>query len=822
MPNILQDARFALRGFRRNPAFSLTAILVIAVGTGATAAVFSVVDRLLFRSLPYPQSDRLVSFGITLPFMDGEFLMANDYLYLRDHRAEVFSALTSWTGMADCDLTEENPQRLACAQVDSTFLPTFGIVPLAGRNFSRDEDRANAPKVALLSYGLWMARFGGSRNVIGRIIPIDGAPTRIIGVLPTDFELPNLAHADLLVPQALAIDQYRPGQSGRPLRVFGRLREGVTQERAGQVAYAYVLQGILNNFSPARLAEVRVVIRSLRDYQIENIKLASWVLFAATGAILLIVCANVANLLLARSAGRQKELAVRQALGAGRARLLWQNFTESSLLSLAGAVPGCGLAWALVKIFKALAPTSIPRLQQATLDARVLLFLLAMTFVCGLIFGLAPALARPGLELLSGWRAVGASRNGLRHVLTAAQVAVSLVLLSTAGLLVESLWNLENVSSGMGVAHLITADITVGRARHPNTQSRQQFFEDLTARLRLLPGVESVAVADTVPPTGFVHSKPAGAIQEVGRPAGRDPGGIVAWRAVSPEYFAALGIPMLAGRTFREAERTSPDNVVILSRSLARRVFPTGDGVGRTVHLQRNPLDFPGSTVVGVCGDAPNRGLAETPDPEYYLLRKKITDPNMGRDLSMVGRSLHSSDGEAFVIVRSTARPEIVANWIRTEAASLDRTVPVNIATMQQRLHAVSERPRFSALLLSFFAVTGVLLAATGLYGLISFLVVQRTQEVGVRMAVGATPLQIVKLILGHALRWTLAGVVVGLIGTAMAVRSLRGLLFQVPAENPALFAMAAVLMIVVTIAAAWLPSLKAARIDPMVALRHE
>ncbi|HEY3939983.1 MAG TPA: ABC transporter permease [Bryobacteraceae bacterium] len=823
MPGIWQDVRFSLRGFRRNPAFSLTAILVIAVGTGAAAAVFSVVDRLLFRSLPYPDADRLVSFGVTLPFMDGEFLMANDYFYLRDRSAEVFSSITSWTGMSDCDLTEENPQRLACAQVESSFLPTFGVVPLAGRNFNRDEDRRNAPKVVLVSYGLWMSRFGGRREAIGKIISLDGTPTRIVGVLPRDFELPTLAHADLVVPQALAIEQYRPGQQGRPLRIFARLRNGVTLKRAGEVAYAYVRQGLLENLSPARRAEAGVVIRSLRDYQIADVKLAAWVLFAATGAILLIVCANMANLLLARSVGRKREWAVRRALGASRGRLLSQNFTESSLLSLAGLAPGCGLAWALLKIFQALAPTSIPRLERATLDVRVLLFLLLTTFVSGLAFGLAPALATSRLEVLSGWRAVGGTRHGLRHLLTTAQVAVSLVLLAAAGLLVESLWNLQNVNSGIGAAHVVTADITVGSARHPNAQSRQQFFETLTERLRHMPGVEAVAISDSVPPNGFVHSKPLGAVQQVGREAAaRDPGGIVAWRRVSPEYFSALGIPMLEGRTFREAERNSADNVVILSGSLAHRVFPEGGAVGRRVHLFRDPADFPGSLVVGVCGDAPNRGLAEKPDPEYYILRKNVADPNAGRDASLVTRSLHYYDGEAFVIVRSRARPEVVAKWIRAEVGALDRTVPVNIRTMQQRLNSVSERPRFSALLLCFFALTGVLLAASGLYGLVSFLVAQKTQEVGVRMAVGATPAQIGRWILGHALRWSLGGVAVGLIGTAAAVRALGSLLFQVKAENPLLFAMAALLMILVTIAAAWMPSRRAAKIDPMVALRHE
>ncbi|HMJ60368.1 MAG TPA: FtsX-like permease family protein, partial [Bryobacteraceae bacterium] len=300
------------------------------------------------------------------------------------------------------------------------------------------------------------------------------------------------------------------------------------------------------------------------------------------------------------------------------------------------------------------------------------------------------------------------------------------------------------------------------------------------------------------------------------------PGGIVAWRRVSPEYFAALGIPMLQGRSFRPEEITGKSPAVVISNSLARKVFPGEQAVGRAIHLFRDPLDFPPPIVVGVCGDVPNDGLSQTPDPEYYLPRKKITDPTLGRDASMTGRALHIYDGEAFIIVRGGARPDAIANWIRTSAAALDRTVPVTIATMQQRMHAVSERPRFTAVLLSLFALIGVILAAGGLYGLISFLVLQRTREVGVRMAVGATSGQIIRLILVHALRWTLAGVAAGLVAATVAARSLGSLLFQVRAEDPALFAAAALLMIAVSVAAALAPSLRAAKIDPMIALRHE
>jgi predicted permease len=451
-----------------------------------------------------------------------------------------------------------------------------------------------------------------------------------VGVLPRDFELPNLVRADLVVPQALAIDHYIPHQSGRPLRVFGRMQRGLAVAQASAMARSHILQDLREWLPPERVAEVRTVIRSLRDYQIQDVKLASWVLFGATLAILLIVCANVANLLLARALSRQRELATRVALGAGRGRLLSQALTESIALSLFGALPGCALAWALLKLFQLLAPMSIPRLQQATLDPRILSCTLGITLLCGIVFGLAPSFLRPG--------------NKLKHVLTTAQVAISLTLLSIAALLVASLSKLQNVNAGVGVDHVLTADITVGPTHYPNAQSRQEFFETLASHLRPMPGVEAVAISDTIPPSGFVHSKPLDSFQVEGRPAPeRHPGGIVAWRKVSPEYFAALGIPMLQGRSFRQEELTGKAHAVIISNSLARKVFPGGLAVGRAVHLVRDPLDFPPSVVVGVCGDVPNNGLSQTPDPEYYRPRTAITDPNEGRDASMTGRSISTT-----------------------------------------------------------------------------------------------------------------------------------------------------------------------------------
>jgi putative ABC transport system permease protein len=813
---LLQDIRYAFRALLRNPSFSLTTVLIIAVGLGSTTAIFSVVDRLLFRSLPYPQSDRIVSIGITIPWLEGEFLFSNNYFNLQDHQKGTFSALTSWTGIADCDLSELNPQRLSCAQVESNFLPALGVAPLLGRNFAPNDDRTDAPPVALVSYGLWKSRFAGSPLILGEAVRINGLPTRLIGVLPAGFELPNLARADFLVPQGLASSHYQPSlqAGGRALRVFARLEPGVSPARALAMAAPYLIE------PQFKIPGIHTVIRSLRDYQVGDVKLAAWLLFGATLGILLIVGANATNLLLARSVARQRELAVRSALGAGRNHLLRQHFTESLLLTSIAALFGVGFAFALLQIFKGIAPVAIPRIQQASLDGRVLLLLVISSLVFAVVFALATANDKPEPELLTtGGRIAGNATTRFRSLLITAQIAVSLVLLSISGLLLKSLSNLQGVAAGISAEGVTTAEIAVGPPRYPNAASRQQFFETLAEHLRRLPGVSAVALSDTAPPIGFEHTRPARTLRVTGRPVtGPAPSGIVAWRSVSPDYFKALGIPILQGRGFNRQDSTGKDNPIIISQAWSRQLFGKQDPTGQTITLMDHTL----LTVAGVAADVKNNGLAQPADPEYYTIRKQVTNADEGVGVALATRALHWYDGEAFVIVRSSARPAAIASFIRNATAAVDPTVPVAISSMQERLATLSERPRFTTLLLSLFALVGVTLAVTGLYGLVSFLVIQRTQEIGIRMSVGATPFQVGVLMLRHALFWSLSGVLIGSAITVLIARWLRSLVFQVPVENPTLFGFAAGLMLAVALAAALVPSLRAATIDPIAALRRD
>jgi putative ABC transport system permease protein len=798
---LAQDLRYAARGFVRSPTFTMVAVLAMALGTGAGTAVFSVVDRILFRSLPYTQGDRLVSVGFVAPIIPQEFMLGTDYLEWRA-RQQPFESFTSWSGVSDCDLSSANPVRLACAQVEANFLPTLGVQPIAGRNFTRDEDRPKAPPVALLSYGLWQSRFGGDRQVVGKTIPLDGRPATIIGVLPRDFELPTLEHADVFTPQAIDEAQQRRPQTGRILWTIARLKPGVTPAQAVAAMGPLFEESLKFVPGPFR-KEVHLRVRSLRDRQIHDARLASWILLGAVLAVLAIACANVANLLLARAAARQRERAVRAALGASRGRLARQTLTESLLLAASGGAAGCLLAAALLRVFVAIAPEGIPRLQQATVDPRVMLITLAVSLLCGLLFGLAPALEAPRAETLAGWRALGNRHYLFRHALVAAQIGLSLVLLTGASLLLRSLWNMQSQPLGMRTGSVLTATITLGQQAYAEPARQLAFFEELERRLARLPGVTQFAVSDSAPPASTPHDMIYAAIDVAGRPPmAEGTGGMVKWRLVTPGYFAALGIPMLSGRSFSEQDRGPQQNTVILSDALARRMFPGENAIGKQIRPGRSG---PWLSVIGVAGNVKNTALMLPDEPEYYLARKHSPD--------RIGRT-------ATAILRGTMDPAAMSHWVRVEVAALDPTLPVDIETLDQQVGKLAERPRFNAWLLGLFAGMGALLAAIGLYGVISFLVAQRTQEIGVRMALGATPGAVVRLVLAHAARWTAAGAALGVVGSLFAARLLATLLFHVSARDPWILAAVVAALCAIAMLAAWIPSRRAARVDPMEALR--
>ncbi len=816
MEALFQDVRYAIRGFRRNPVFTMTIVVTLMLGIGATTAVFSVVDRILFRSLPYAHADRLVSLGLVQSLETQEFMLGGFYYDWRNNQRS-FEAMTSEGAVTpECDLTERNPAQLSCPRVEANFLPTLGISPVLGRNFLPEEDRSHGPKVALISYGLWLTHYNLDSGILNKTIEIDGNPVRVVGVLPKDFEMPRLQAADVLLPMAIDEGDDRRANTGLggPRRAFARLKPGVSIEQARLELEPFFKD--LQKLIPADFRnDFHLRIRSLRDRQMQDVRVAAWVLLAAVLAVLLIACANVASLLMARGAMRQRELAVRSALGASRARLARQALVEALLLSLAGAVAGCALAEGLLRIFLAIAPASIPYLARTQLDLRIICFTVVLSIVCGALFGLAPALQKPSSEALSGRSHTRHSHASIRQWLVVAQIATSLVLLAGATLLLRSFRNLENQHLGMRTDNTLTVRVTLGEHNYPTAERMMAFFQQLERRLQFGPGVSLVAMSDSLPPEPNHSGGRYDSILVSGKPPSNvGPGAIVRDRRVSPEYFRTLDIPILRGREFTEEELSSSDHFVVLSQQLAGRLFPGEDPIGQRLNFDRgDDPNAPWFTVVGVAANVKNGGLTGEGVPEYYRLRRNRVEDWDRR--GVWGRT-------SVIVVRTSLPPEQMSRWIRSQVATLDSTLPVDIETLQQRVSKLADQPRFQTVLVGFFAATGLMLAVIGLYGVISFLVTQRTQEIGVRMALGASRGDMLRLVMGKSLRLITGGTVAGLVAALTASRVLSSLLFSVGPHDPVTFALVTLLLIFVALVATLIPARSATRVNPTEALRNE
>jgi putative ABC transport system permease protein len=798
------DFRFAFRMLAKNPAFALVAIITLALGIGATTAVFSVVDRLLFRSLPYAQDDRLVSFGLTAPIEKYEFVLGAGYIDFRHNPGPFVQVAAMQPGVAKCDVTEPNPIRIDCAHVERSFLPTLGVDPILGRNFTPDEDRPKSDATMILTHAFWKNRYGGDPSVIGKIIFIDEKQTRIIGVLPANFEMPSLNSIDALIPLALDEDQQRRSTPGVPLRAFGRMKPGATVAEAIVGLQPFFEASLQSAPAPFR-KEIHLAVTPIRDRQVRDARLASLVLLGSVFAVLLVACTNVASLMLARATGRQRELAVRAALGASRARLFRQGLVESLTLGILGGAAGCWIAHLLLKLFVSIAPEGIPRLQQASLDLRVVIFTFAIALISVALFGVAPALTNPSLEQLCGKELRATARSLLRQALVAGQVAVSLILLTFAGLLLRSLWNLERAPTGMSAENVLTETVALSTYRYPQPPQQIAFLTELKVRLRSIPGATNVAISDSLPPAGQMRSTLLTAVEPEGRaPIPEGTGGPVAWRAVSPEFFSVLNIRIVRGRAFEAQDEQPSEHPMILDETLARGLFPSDDPIGKRIRLFRAERWY---TVVGVAADVRNNGLVESSDPQFYLPWKN--DPV-------------EFFANAQILVRTPLNPNAIATWMREATKSQDALLPVEIERMSNRIEKLSERPRFNAVLLSLFAAMGVALSAIGIYGVVGFLVARQTQEIGVRMALGASPRNILGMVLWNIGRWTIVGAIAGVLGAWFCARLMSSLLFGVAAHDPLPLGAAVFSLLVVAFLAAYLPARRATQIDPLIALRYE
>jgi putative ABC transport system permease protein len=580
---VIQDVRYALRGFRRNPLFTISVLLTLALGIGATTAVFSVVDRILFRPLPYADPSRIVSVGMVHSLEHQEFLMGRSYVEWQNNQTPFSSFAAQSTMVHNCDLVENNPAQLGCITFQVGFLPLLGISPVLGRNFLPEEDRPNGPHVVMISYGLWKRHFDGDLHILDRIINVDGSPARVVGVLPKDFQFPTLESADIVSPFAFnpAVQQTVNGGFGDPMRLFARLKPGVS------VAQAYaqmqpLFNGDLNWLPASAKKEVRLSIRTLRDRETQDVRPVAWILFGFVLAVLLIACANVAGLLIARGAGRQRELAVRSAIGASHGRLIRQALTEALLLSFAGGLAGLATAQALVMVFVRLAPTGIPFISKAHLDLRIAVFAALLSCLCGAIFGFSTALQKPGLAALNAKASMSRSHAFLRRSLVTAQIAISIILLSSATLLLRSFAKIEEQNLGIQTGGELTVKVALPWWRYNTNEKVMDFYLRLESSLRRLPGTRAVGMTESIPPGGWQSEFRYSDLAVQGKPRGAPgTGGSVVGRSVTPDYFRALNIPIVRGRNFADQDRTEDELEVILSRLLAERLFPGEEPIGK-------------------------------------------------------------------------------------------------------------------------------------------------------------------------------------------------------------------------------------------------
>jgi len=795
--DLARDLRHGLLAFKRNLAFTTIAVLTLALGVGANSAIFSVVYAVLLRPLPYHEPDRLVSAGS---------MLAGEYLFLRDH-TESLREMALYRANVGFNLSHaEEPERVAGAYVSANLFSTLGISAIAGRTLRAAEEQPGESAVVVLSHALWRQRFGAHAGIIGRDVLIDSEPRRVVGVMPPTFNFPS-ASTQLWVPYAFdrrnSAALWGGGQRGQ---VVARLTPQATpaQAQAELRARAAGLRKANTEwvFPPAWGTKREVVL--LQDRLVDDVRTRLLVILGAVGIVLLIACANVANLLLARASARRREVAIRRALGAGRSRIVRQLLTESVVLGLMGGTAGLLLAFFSVPLLVSGMSADIPRVEEIRVDRSILGFTLSLGLLTGLSFGAFPAIRSSGVGVQGSLRVddrgSSASFGRAASLLVVAEIAVAVLLVICAGLLIRSFGELLRVDPGFRSARIITARITPPETRYADDARRRAFYAELLTRVGALPGVEAVEATSHLPVVsgwgGFafeVEGNPY--VQGTGAPT-------TAERSVTPGYLQCMGIPLLRGRALAHTDREHSLNVAVINETMAREHWPGQDPVGKRLKRVWNDEWI---TVVGVVGDVRYDGLASEIEPEIY--RPFLQMP--ADDMSLV--------------VRATHDPATLAGSLREAAASLDRTVPVSeIRTLDQLFASSVATSRFTTLLLAAFAGVALTLAAIGIYGVLSYAVSRRAREIGVRMALGARRVDVLRMVLGHAALLAGAGLVGGVAAALATTHVLEGLLFGVTRTDTATFVVVPILLAGVALLAAYVPAIRAIRVDPAIALRLE
>jgi predicted permease len=795
----------------KSPGFTIVAIVALALGIGANSAIFSVVNAILVRPLAYTQPEQLVIINHNYTKINLKAsVSAFGYAHYRDN-AKSFSSIAAQSGWAVNLTGEGEPERLAGMAVSPNFFSTLGATPAMGRVFTSGEDQAGKNYVVVLSHSFWQRRFGGDPNVLNRQITLNGENYTVVGVMPASFQygrefgqVIDLWAPIVFTPQQLSSNSI----TNEFLFVIARLKDGVTMTQA-QSEMDTIAANLRHDYMPgADATNWTLLLTSLRELVVGDIRSSLLILLGAVGFVLLIACANVANLLLARAAARQREIAVRAALGAGRSRIIRQLLTESVILALAGGAFGLALGYGLVKTLVTLNEARIPRANEIGLDPYVLGFTLLVSLGTGLLFGIAPALqvARVDLHetLKEGGRSGAAqARRGLRAALVVVEMALALVLLIGAGLLIKSFILVQGVSPGFRPEGTISMQLSLPASKYRDAPQRDAFYRQVFERVAALPGVVGTGGVSVLPLSGMGSS---GSFQIEGRitPQGQSSPHGDRWVATS-DYFKTLGVPLVRGRYFEERDTPEAPQVTIIDETLARKYFPNEDPVGKRITFQGGPNNPIWREIVGIVGHVKHRGLDGESRVQYYMPHHQLTTPNL------------------FLVARTNGDPTAIAGSIRNAISSLDRDLPIfRVRTMEQYVADSMAQRRFSMFLLGMFAGIAALLAAVGLYGVMAYSVAQRTREIGIRMALGASRTDVVKMVVRQGMVLAGVGVGIGLIAAYGLTRLMETLLFGVGARDLTIFGLIAAGLVVVAAVACFLPARRATRVDPLVALRYE
>jgi putative ABC transport system permease protein len=804
----MNDLRFAVRQLIKNPAFTLIATLALALGIGANTAIFSVVNAVLLRPLPFAEANRLVAV-LSGYVKGGEEQFGNasaaDFLDWRA-QARSFDSLAAYAP-GTVNLTEvDQPEQFSAGRVSDQFFRVFNVQPLLGRTFLAEENLSSGNRVVVLSHRLWQRRFGGAPNIVGQTLMLGGSPTTVVGVMPPEFRQP--VYAELWRPLYMDTGEMKQPREARYVSVTGRLKPGVTLGQAQSEMNVIAERLALEH--PETNTDWSVRLVALHELGVTNVRSALFILLGAVGFVLLIACANVANLFLARATARHKEVAIRIAIGATRWQIVRQLLLESSLLAILGGTLGALLAiWGVDFLPKVMPGAwSLPRLDETRVDATVLLFTLGVSVITGIIFGLVPALIASNPSVHESLKAThrattaGLSLQRIRGMLVVAQIALTLLLLVGSGLLIKSLRQLQGVNPGFDSHNLLTASVAPPRNKqYAEDEKRALLFQRIVEEVGKIPGVESAAANCSPPFASFGLDLPF-EIEGRAPEAGDKPEAF--FSAISPAYFRTMGIP-LRGREFRERDTKGAPPVGIINETMAKRFFPQGDAIGHRIKIKLFNEEVISHEIVGVARDTKQLSLGDKTEIEMFV-------PHLQNPWLSTG-----------LVVRTRVEATSIAPAVQRAVASVDKTQPIaNVKTMEQLIGESHAQPRFYALLLGVFATVALFLAVVGIYAVVSYTVAQRTHEIGIRMALGAKAGDVLRMIVGQGMTQAALGIALGLVASIGLTRLLTGMLFRVGANDPITLAGGTVLLATVALLAAYVAARKAARVDPIEALRIE